>query len=138
MRASTTTSLSLSSSTAVYGQSVTFTATVSPVAPGSGTPTGTVTIDDSSTTLGTASLTAGKTTFSTTKLATGQHAITAVYNGNSILASSTSATLNQTVKPPRRPRTTASVPGLRTTHVPTPGGIQTRAWPKFRAAGPGR
>ena len=43
VRASTTTSLSLSSSTAVYGQSVTFTATVSPVAPGSGTPTGTVT-----------------------------------------------------------------------------------------------
>ena len=59
----------------VYGQSVTFTATVTISRPGAGTPTGQVTFKDGTTSLGTGTLSTknGVTTatFSTTKLARG-------------------------------------------------------------------
>ena len=61
--------------TAVYGQSVTFTATVAVTSPGAGPPTGTVTFKDGTTTLGTGTLsTSGgvtTATFTTTALAVG-------------------------------------------------------------------
>ena len=50
---STTTSLTSSANPSVFGQSVTFTATVAAVSPGSGTPTGTVNFLDGTTTIGT-------------------------------------------------------------------------------------
>ena len=81
----------------VFGQSVSLTATVAAVAPGSGTPTGTVTFLDGTTRLGSATLSGGKATLMATKLAAGQHAITAVFNGNATFAMSTSPPLNQTV-----------------------------------------
>ena len=93
----TTTSLVVTVNPSVYGQSISFTARVAAVAPGTGTPTGTVTFFDGSTTLSTVTLTAGAATYTTTKLVTGQHAITAFYNGNSTFAISTSAALTQTV-----------------------------------------
>src|SRR5262249_38687888 len=51
-----TTTLASSISSSVYGQTVTFTATVAPWLPGAGTPTGTVTFMDGSTILGTGTL----------------------------------------------------------------------------------
>ena len=52
--AATTTALTSSANPSVFGQSVTFTATVSVPGPGAGTPTGTVTFMDGATALGTA------------------------------------------------------------------------------------
>jgi hypothetical protein len=95
----TTTALTASAIPSVYGQSVTFTATVAEVAPGSVPPTGSVTFKDGATTLGTATLSGGKATFSSTALAVGTHSITAVYGGNAGFISSTSAILSQTIKP---------------------------------------
>ena len=54
--ASTTTTLTSSANPSVYGQAVTFTATVTADSPGAGTPTGTVTFKEGSTILGTATL----------------------------------------------------------------------------------
>src|SRR5262249_25123384 len=84
--APTTTTLASSANPSVSGQSVTFTATVSPA--GATSPTGTVQFFDSSTLLGTgplstASATTATATFTTTTLAVGTHSITAVYGGDS-------------------------------------------------------
>ena len=54
----TAVSLTSSTNSLVYGQSLTFTATVSPVAPATGLPSGSVTFKDGSTTLGTGTLNA--------------------------------------------------------------------------------
>ena len=92
----TTTNLVVTVNPSVYGQSISFTASVAAVAPGTGTPTGSVTFSDGTTTLKTVTLTAGAATYTSTKLATGPHSITATYNGNSTFATSTSA-LTQTI-----------------------------------------
>ncbi len=82
----------------VFGQAVTFTATVTANAPGSGTPTGSVTFEDGSTTLGTGTLDgSGIATFTTSSLLVGIHSITAVYGGDTDFIGSTSSTLSQTV-----------------------------------------
>jgi hypothetical protein len=95
--ANTTTTLASSANPSVSGQSVTFTATVSAVAPGAGTPTGTVTFKDGAATLGTGSLSSGQATFTTTSLSVASHSITAVYGADVNFNTSTSATLTQTV-----------------------------------------
>src|SRR5207248_2699619 len=64
-KADTSTSLTSSANPSVFGQSVTFTATVSVTSPGAGTPSGTVTFKEGSTTLGTGTLSSGQATFST-------------------------------------------------------------------------
>jgi hypothetical protein len=92
----TTTNLVVTVNPSVYGQSISFTASVAAVAPGTGTPTGSVTFSDGTTTLKTVTLTAGAATYTSTKLATGPQSITAAYNGNSTFATSTSV-LTQTV-----------------------------------------
>ena len=57
---------------------------VTAVAPGAGTPSGTITFKDASTVLGTGTLDAsGHATFSTASLAVGSHAINATYSGDS-------------------------------------------------------
>ena len=89
--AASTTSLVASSAPAAAGQSVTFTATV---AANSGTPTGTVTFKDGTTTLATEPLSGGVGYYTTSSLAVGGHSITAVYNGESSFATSTSAVLS--------------------------------------------
>ena len=96
-RDSTTTTVTSSTNPSVLGQKVTFTATVKVVAPGSGTPTGTVTFYNGSTVLGTGSLSGGIATFTTTSLSVGSHSIKAVYSGNSDCQISTSAVLTQVV-----------------------------------------
>ena len=94
----TSTALSSSVNPSVNGQSVTFTATVTAAAPGSGTPTGSVTFMDGSTALGSATLGSGKASFKTTSLAVGSQAITAVYGGDGNFTTSTSTALTQTVQ----------------------------------------
>jgi hypothetical protein len=86
--ASTTTRLTPLSGSSTIGITATFTATVSVVPPGMGTPTGMVTFKDGSTTLGTSSLMNGQATFSTNLLAIGRHLITAAYDGSTDFAAS--------------------------------------------------
>jgi hypothetical protein len=104
--ASTTTALTSSANPSQSGQPVTFTATVSPVSPGAGTPTGTVTFSDGSTTLGTGSLSNGTATFSTSSLSVGTHNITATYGGDGNFTGSTSNTVAQSVT--SKPATTTT------------------------------
>ena len=91
----TTTTLTCLANPSVYGESVTFTATVSVVSAGSGTatasvvsagsdtPTGTVTFSDGTVVLGTSPLSGTDVaTFTPTSLAVGTHTITASYGGD--------------------------------------------------------
>ena len=95
-KAATTTTLASSVNPAVTGQAVTFTATVNVVAPGSGTPTGTVTFFDGTTALGTGPFNAARqATLTTSTLAVGAHAITAQYAGDANFTGSASAALSQ-------------------------------------------
>ena len=88
-----------SANPAVVRQAVTFTATVQASAPGSGTPTGTVTFKDITTVLGTGTLTgSGQATFSTSALAVGTHAITASYGGDNNFTSSFSPNIAEVIK----------------------------------------
>jgi MYXO-CTERM domain-containing protein len=91
--ASTTTVASLTNPS-VFGQSVTFKATVTGTG---GTATGTVTFSEGGTTLGTGTLAAGAATFSTSALSAGTHAIVATYGGDSNFGISASAALSQVV-----------------------------------------
>jgi hypothetical protein len=81
----------------VFGQSVTFKATVTAVAPGAGTPTGSVTFEDGGTPLGTKTLSGGAATLVTSSLGAGSHSITAVYGGATNFTGSNSTALTQTV-----------------------------------------
>src|SRR5262249_7664405 len=80
-KATSRTSLTASSTSASFGQPVTFTAHVQAVS-GGGTPTGTVTFMDGTTVLGTATLDNGVATLVISTLAKGKHSITAVYSGD--------------------------------------------------------
>jgi Bacterial Ig-like domain (group 3)/Chlamydia polymorphic membrane protein (Chlamydia_PMP) repeat len=95
----TTTTIASSSSTSVFGQVVTFTATVSPIVFLGAAPTGTVTfLLDGSTPLGTSSLDSyGQAMLSVPKLSVGSHTITASYSGDANFIASTSAVVTQTV-----------------------------------------
>jgi hypothetical protein len=77
-----TISITSSLNPSTYGQSVAFTATVSPLSCSTPIPAGTMTFSDGTTTLGTGTLnSSGVATFSTSSLAVGNHTITAVYSG---------------------------------------------------------
>jgi hypothetical protein len=89
-QAGTTTSVAGAPDPSVFGQAVTLTATVVPVPPGSGTPTGTASFFDGATLLGSGTLSGGVATFTTSTLSVGSHAITAVYSGDSTFTGSTS------------------------------------------------
>ncbi len=78
--------------TSVYGDLVTFTASVAP-----GTASGTVTFKDGATTLATGTLTNGTVIFATRNLSAGGHSIIAEYNGDGDHAVSGSAPLSQTI-----------------------------------------
>jgi hypothetical protein len=96
--AGTTITVTPSVGTITLGDTVTFTATVTPNPPASGTPTGIVIFFDGSTPIGGGKLSGGQTTFSTAVLAVGSHAITAIYNGDADFAASPlSAPVTETV-----------------------------------------
>jgi hypothetical protein len=95
LNANATTSTVVSSlNPSVYGQAVTFTATVSS---SWGTPTGTVIFFDGSTALGSANLLNGHASISVSPLAAGTHSITAAYQGGPAYSPSTSSPINQVV-----------------------------------------
>src|SRR2546425_3601754 len=82
-QAGSATALVSSQNPSAIGQSVTFTATITAVAPGAGTPTGTVTFQEGTSTLATGTLdSAGHASFTTGALSAGGHAITATYGGD--------------------------------------------------------
>ena len=102
-RAATTVALASSVNPAVTGQAATFTATVAAVAPGAGTPTGTVTFQDGDVVLETVAVGAdGTATFTTSFAAAGGHAITAVYSGDPNFVGSSQALTEQVRRHPRR------------------------------------
>jgi sugar lactone lactonase YvrE len=91
-RAATAVALGASVNPVVLGQAVTFTATVTAVAPGASTPTGTVTFFDGSVILGTATVGAGGQATLTTRFSTtGSHTIKAVYSGDANFTASAQA-----------------------------------------------
>jgi hypothetical protein len=83
-KATSSTALNSAPNSSTLGQKVTFTATVSAMAPGAGTPTGTVDFTDGATDLtpGGVTLTGGAATFSTASLAVATHTIAASYSGD--------------------------------------------------------
>jgi hypothetical protein len=109
-KAATTTSLASSLNPSTFGQSVTLTATVSAVGPGSGTPAGTVQFYDGTTLLGSHGLTSGVAALVTTKLATGTDSITAVYVASADYLTSTSSALSQVVDKANTKTTLAASP----------------------------
>jgi uncharacterized repeat protein (TIGR01451 family)/uncharacterized protein (TIGR03382 family) len=96
-RMATAASLAASTNPSAFGAPVTFTATVSPIPPGSGTPTGTVTFMDGTAALGTSPLSGGIATLATSSLSVGSHAVTAVYDGDAACLGATSPVLAQVV-----------------------------------------
>lgn len=95
VQTATSTLLISSANPSVFGQAVTFNASV--ISSTSGTPTGTVTFKDGPTSLATVGLSGGVAQFTTSTLGTGGHSITAVYNGSSFFLGSSSGVLSQTV-----------------------------------------
>jgi hypothetical protein len=91
------TTLTSSANPSLFGQAVSFTATVSAVAPAAGTATGTVTFLDGTAALGSASLSGGLATFTTSGLSVGTHPITASFSGGGGFNGSTSRSVVQTV-----------------------------------------
>jgi hypothetical protein len=99
-KAATSTAVVSSVNPSVYGQSVIFTATVSVVAPGAGTPSGSVQFFDGATSLGTVPLSGLSAQLSTAALTVTNgtaHSITAKYLGDSNFEVSTSPALLQVV-----------------------------------------
>ncbi len=110
----TTTTLTASPAAIVYGQSTTFTATVTP-ATGNSAPTGTVVFNDGGTAIANCSgvtLVGGKATCTTTTLTVGTHTVQASYGGDAnnqtssgtltevVSAATTSMTLSASPNPP--------------------------------------
>jgi hypothetical protein len=90
---------------------VTLTAIVTPVVPGAGTPTGTVTFKDGNVVLGTARVGPGGKATLTTRFATaGGHVITAVYSGSQTFVGSSKAITEQVKAPPRKTATALLAP----------------------------
>jgi len=89
----TTTALAASSTNIVSGQSVTFTAKVTPES-GTVSPSGSVTFLDGSAQIGSSALSGASASFSSTKLAIGTHQITATYSGDSNYTASSSPALS--------------------------------------------
>jgi uncharacterized repeat protein (TIGR01451 family) len=109
-KANTTTGFLAGSTTSVVGQPVAFTATVTPVAPGAGTPTGTVSFTEGATILGTASLSNGQATANISFATVGTHTVTAVFSGDGNFTASTSASAAQTVSAAATTTTVVSAP----------------------------
>ena len=98
-QATTGTVVTSNNGSSTYGQSVTFTATVTP-ASGSG-PTGTVQFQIDGSNVGSpVTISGGTASYSTSTLAAGGHSVVAVYSGDGNFSGSTSAAFAQTVLAP--------------------------------------
>jgi hypothetical protein len=91
----TTTALASSANPSAFGQAITFTATVSPVAPAAGSPSGMVSFSSDGTALGSVGLVNGVASLSTAALAVGSHAIAASYAGDGIFLASSGGLTQQ-------------------------------------------
>ncbi|MFO0910374.1 MAG: Ig-like domain repeat protein [Isosphaeraceae bacterium] len=92
------TSVGLTAPTSIlYGQTLTLTANVLPVAPGAGVPSGTIAFFDGSTLLGVAPITGASASLPVTNLVPGNHAFQAAFNGDSNFWPSMSPTTNVNV-----------------------------------------
>ncbi|HEY3701603.1 MAG TPA: pentapeptide repeat-containing protein, partial [Acidimicrobiales bacterium] len=99
-KAATTTAMASSADPSKAGQAVTFTATVSVVSPGSGSPTGTVAFTDNGSAISGCSqrgVSGGSATCVVTYKGIGNHSIVATYSGSANFVGSASSTLGQTV-----------------------------------------
>jgi hypothetical protein len=101
--ADTSTVLGSSANPSEFGGSVTFSASVSVVAPGGGSPTGAVQFEDNGTALGAPVPLDGadRASLTTSGLTVGSHTITATYASDSANFNGSSTTLDQTVDPAR-------------------------------------
>lgn len=97
-QALTATALKSSSNPSDYGQAVTFTASVTPVSPGVGTPTGTVIFIVDGTASALSTLLNGEATYSPEMLTIGEHTMSVQYSGDSNFMSSSSQPLIQNVR----------------------------------------
>ena len=96
----TTTVVTSSANPSVWGESVTYTATVTANAPAAGTPTGTVTFKRGGVNIAgcvNRGLVAGVATCTSAAAVVGSNSITAIYGGDANFLTSTSAPLTQTV-----------------------------------------
>lgn len=97
-QANTTTSLVSTPNPSNFGDSVNLTATISPVSPGAGTPTGNVTFYNGNVTLGTATVNSnGIAVLTASNLTTGNLTVLATYAGDTNFKTSTSSNLTQVV-----------------------------------------
>lgn len=97
-QANSTTAVSSDHNPSAFGQAVTFKATVSASAPGSGTPSGTVQFREGGSNLGPpVALSGGMATFTTSGLSVGEHTITVVYSGDPNFTDSTGSLSTQAV-----------------------------------------
>ena len=107
-----------STNPSVFGQIVTFTATVTAAVRGvTIVPSGTVTLYDNGSPIGTGALNAGQVTFNVSSLAVGGHSVTASYSGDSTFFHSTSAAFLQVVN-------SGPLPGYQVVSSPTNATIQ--------------
>jgi len=112
----TATAVTSSLNPSVYGQSVAFTATVTS---SGGTPTGIVIFYDGTSSIGSGTLSAaGQTSVSVNYLPAGKNSITAVYQGSSTFAGSTSNPLTQTVNTATTATSLSSSLNPAATHAP--------------------
>src|SRR6266581_336580 len=93
----TSTSLTSTPNPSVTGQTVTLSATVSPVTPAPEALNGTVTFRDGATSLGVVTLVNGSASLTISTLAVGSHSLTSAYSGSASFLASTSPTVTQTV-----------------------------------------
>ena len=90
-----------SANPAIPGSNVTFTATISAVAPGVGTPSGTVNFRIDGSVAGSGTLSGGVATFTTSSLALGTHTVVAEYAGDANFTGTTNALAsNQVINTP--------------------------------------
>ena len=89
--------LTSSPNPSVHGQKVTFTAKVSPTAPGAPVPLGTVSFVEGTATLGVVNLNKGTATLNTTTLGAGEHPVVAEYSGDANYPAAASSSVTQSV-----------------------------------------
>src|SRR5207249_1281369 len=144
VQAATQTTLAASLGAAVYGQPVTFTASVRQTVAGALTPTGSVTFKDGAVIVGTVALTGGSASLTLSTLRAGAHSLTAVYNGDARSAASTSAARALTVNkaqtvvdftPPAAAATGATLTLRATVRALAPSGAVPGGQVTFRADG---
>lgn len=98
-QSATRATLTTSRNPAVFGHPLSFTATVNPVPPATGMPTGEISFMDGTTILGNAPLENGTAKLATAALAAGQHNILVSYRGDALFTACRSTPLTQEVAP---------------------------------------